>query len=313
MAILVTGGSGFIGSRVVGLLEDKGEQITIFDMVKHESAKKSTSAIVADVNDLNTLSRTLKENDISTVMHLVGLPLVSECEKNPQLSYQLNTLSTQSVVEAMRRADVKKVVFASSACVYGYQKKERVSEQDLPNPDSIYAFHKLLSEAIIKSYHERYGINFVILRPFNVYGVEATYGKDVLSIFIRRVIDRKPLHIMGPNKFRDFIHINDIINAFDKACVSNLSSSTINIGSGVKLSLGQLGAIFKSEIPDVKVIEEKTSDDGTGLYAEITLAKEALGLKPIDPTVGIAQFIKHSVERQWQNLLNQNSSEGSVR
>jgi UDP-glucose 4-epimerase len=197
----------------------------------------------------------------------------------------------------MRKANAKKIVFSSSASVYGYQTKEKVSEEDLPRPDTIYGFHKLLSEQIIKSYKERYGMDFLILRLFNIYGGDPTCKKDVISLFIKRLLDKKPLILMDPNKFRDFVHVEDVAQAFQKACNTNISNEVLNVGSGIKITLRQLVDIFTSVSTNIKVIEKKTSEDGTGLYADVTLAKKLLAFNPKDPNEGLGNYIKQYYDK----------------
>jgi UDP-glucose 4-epimerase len=292
LTVLITGGAGFIGSYVTQFFDENGDHMVLIDKIEHLNNGRNMSSIRADINDLSALEKTMLDHDISTVIHLVGMPHIGECEKNPQLSFQLNTLSTQKIVEAMRKADVKKIIFASSASVYGYQVKEKVREEDLPKPDTVYGFHKLLAEQIIKSYNERYGIGYVILRLFNIYGGDPTKGKDIISLFIRKMLNGEPLILMGENKFRDFIHVKDVAHSFYKVYNSRIKDKTINIGSGVKITFSQLTAIFKIVTPYLKVVVENTTDDGTGMYADITLAKALLGFNIINPIVGIRNHIK---------------------
>jgi len=290
MSILVTGGAGFIGSHIVRTLKQNGRNVIVLDRVNYNY--HDVASIITDVNDLDRLNKIFKSYDFPTVIHLVGLPSIGECEENPQLSFKLNTMSVQNVLEAMRMADVDRIIFASSACVYGYYAKEKVSEKDPPRPDTVYGLHKLFSEELIKMYHAKYGIDFVILRPFNVYGANPKNGKDVISIFIKRMLDGKPLIVKGPNKFRDFIYIDDVAHAFCEACFNNFSNVTVNLGSGIKTSLHQLASIFKSLRSDVEIIEEVTPDDGTGLYADITLAREMFNFTPTALKDGISKILK---------------------
>jgi UDP-glucose 4-epimerase len=290
MTVLVTGGNGFIGFHVVKKLDEKGIPVIVID--KKESSDNYGNLIKVDINDLDALSNIMANNDLQAVIHLVGFPNIGDCEKEPMTSFKLNTLSTQNVVEAMRKTDVEKIVFASSASVYGYQAKGKVSEEEMPRPDTIYGLHKLFSEQIIKSYGEKYGIKFVILRLFNVYGGDPTFRNDVVSLFIKQILNRRPLVLMGPKKFRDFIHIEDVAQAFLMACNSGIENKVFNIGSGVKITLDQLANIFKKVVPSIQVIEKNTPDDGTGIFADITLAKSLLAFNPRDPIEGLRKHIQ---------------------
>jgi len=291
MSILVTGGAGFLGSHVVRTLKQNGEDVIVLDKA---NCNEDVTSIVSDVNDLETLERYMKEYDISTVVHLVGFPHIGMCEKNPHLSFKLNTLSTQNVVEAMRKSDARKIIFASSASVYGYGNKQKVCEEDPPAPDTIYGFHKWLSELIIESYYEVYEVNFVIFRIFNIYGGDPFRRNDVISLFIRNMLERKPLVLIGPDKFRDFIHVEDVALAFQRACNKDVSG-TFNVGSGVKVSLRQLASIFKSISPALQIVEEMAPDDGTGVFADTSLARKLLDFEARDPVLGISEYVKEFV------------------
>ena len=290
MTVLVAGGNGFIGSHVVKKLEEKGIPVIIID--KKESTNDYRNTIKVDINDLDALSDVMVNNNLTAVIHLVGFPNVGDCEKDPLTSFKLNALSTQSLVEAMRKTDVQKIVFASSASVYGYYVKGKASEEETPRPDTTYGLHKLFSEQIIKLYAEKYGIRFVILRLFNVYGGDPTFRSDIVSLFIKQIINRRPLVVMGARKFRDFVHIEDVAEAFFLAYNSGVENKVFNIGSGVRLTIEQLVNIFSNIVPNIQVIEKEAPDDGTGIFADITLAKSLLAFNPRDPIEGLSKHIQ---------------------
>jgi UDP-glucose 4-epimerase len=293
MTVLVTGGSGFIGSHVVKKLDEKGIPVIIVD--KKELSNHHENLINADVNDLDALINIMANNNLTAVIHLVGFPNIGDCEKDPMTSFKLNTLSTQNVIEAMRKTDVEKIIFASSASVYGYQAKGKVSEEEIPRPDTLYGLHKLFSEQIIKSYGEKYGMKFVILRLFNVYGGDPTFRSDVVSLFIKQILNRKPLVLMGAKKYRDFVHIEDVAQAFLMACNSRVENKVFNIGSGVKITLEQLANIFKNVVPNIQVIKKDALDNGTGIFADITLAKSLLAFNSRDPIEGLRKHIQQCI------------------
>jgi len=293
MTVLVIGGSGFIGSHVVKKLDEKGIPVIIVD--KKELSNHHENMINADVNDLEALINIMANNNLTAIIHLVGFPNIGDCEKDPMTSFKLNTLSTQNVVEAMRKTDVEKIIFASSASVYGYQAKGKVSEEEIPRPNTLYGLHKLFSEQIIKSYGEKYGMKFVILRLFNVYGGDPTFRSDVVSLFIKQILNRKPLVLMGAKKYRDFVHIEDVAQAFLMAYNSRVENKVFNIGSGVKITLEQLANIFKNVVPNIQVIKKDTPDDGTGIFADITLAKSLLAFNPRDPIEGLRKHIQQCI------------------
>jgi UDP-glucose 4-epimerase len=290
-AVLVIGGSGFIGSKVVEYLVKNKVDVLSCDIVASNLTVQNLKLIRADILELSSIERIFFEYDIDTVIHLVGLPAIDYCEKNPHFSLLLNALSVHNTLEAMRKADVKKIVFASSAAVYGYHSKVPVKETAPANPTTVYGYHKLIAEHLIKSYHQSYGLNYVTLRLFNVYGGEPEIGKDVISIFIRRATKGLPIVVRGPSKYRDFVHVNDVVNAFMKVALADISNVTINIGTGKMTTLQEIANMVKKCFPKVEVKYEVTPDDGTGLIADVTLAKETLDFSPVDPQKGIYEHI----------------------
>jgi len=291
MTVLVFGGSGFIGSRVVKCLARNNVETLSYDIIVSNLIEENVKWVRADILELSSIERLFFEYDVDTVIHLVGLPAIGYCEKNPHFSFLLNALSIQNTLEAMRKADIEKLVFASSAAVYGYNSKTPVKETSPTKPSTIYGYHKLIAEQMIKSYHDSYGLNYVILRLFNVYGGDPRVGKDVISIFIRNALKREPIVVKGPKKYRDFVHVNDVVDAFMKAVLEDISNVTINIGTGTMMTLQQLADIVKECFPDVEVKYEIPLDDGTGIIADITLAKKVLDFSPRNPKQGIYEYV----------------------
>lgn len=294
MAVLVLGGAGFIGSRVVGLMSEKNLNPISFDLFHSALVEESIKWVKANVLDLSTIERILFEYEVDSIVHLIGLPAIPYCTKNPQLSFLLNVVSVQNTLEAMRKGDVKTIVFASSAAVYGTTKRpKRVNEDSPTKVTTVYGYHKLAAEKLIQMYAENYGIEYVILRLFNVYGGDFSTGKDIISIFIRKALNDEDLQVFGARKFRDFIHIRDVSEAFVKSLEKEVPNNTFCIGSGRKTTLRALAEIFK-EIMGVRVEYKPSVDDGTGIVADISKAKRLLNFSPALPKVGLKEYILSS-------------------
>jgi len=167
-----------------------------------------------------------------------------------------------------------------------------VSERKVPSPNAIYGFHKFVSEELIKAYSVSYGIDFTILRLFNVYGQDPQVGKDVISIFLRQAKKGEQLIVKGKNKYRDFIHVNDTVKAFAGSLSAQTSSRVINVGTGEKMALGELVEILKEVFPKIKVKYQHAADDGTGLIANNELCRKLLHLTPTGPRNGIKEHIR---------------------
>src|SRR5438093_2335237 len=170
MAVLVVGGSGFIGGTVVQSLAKRGVETIGYDLIHTSSADSQKNWIRADILEMQSIERIFFEYSIDSIVHLVGLPAIDYCQKNPHFSFLLNVMSVQNTLEAMRMADIPKIVFASSATVYGSSSEKPLSETDRPHPTTTYGWHKLIAENTIASYAEAYGLQSTILRLFNVYG-----------------------------------------------------------------------------------------------------------------------------------------------
>jgi len=288
---MVIGGSGFIGGRLVEALDKNNMETISYDIIRSNEISERAKWIGANILELASIERIFFEYDVEAIIHLVGLPAIEYCEKNPEFSFLLNVMSVQNALEAMRKTDIKKIVFASSAAVYGYHSERPVQEMDARNPSTIYGYHKLLAEEAIRSYRDSYGLNYVILRLFNVYGGDPHTGKDVISIFLRRALRGEPLMVKGPNKHRDFVHVDDVVQAFVNAASSNLSDMAMNVGSGERTTLRQVAEVIKKSFPQVEIKEEITEDDGTGLQADITLAMSKLGFSPRRSIEGIGEYV----------------------
>ncbi len=278
-------------------LSSKNIDAVCYDLV-HASSNGDDNWIRGDILDRQSIERAVLDHSIDSIVHLVGLPAIDQCQRDPRLSFLLNVISVQNTLEAMRKADNPKIVFASSATVYGNHDDQPKKETDSPRPSTVYGWHKLIAENAIKSYSEAYGITCVILRLFNVYGGDPRIGKEVISIFVNRGLSHEPLMVKGPGKFRDFVHIEDVADAFVTSLTTNHNgSATINIGTGTQTTLKQLALMISSFFPRSKVVLESAPDDGTGLWGNVAVAKERLGFRPRNPMVGIPDHVKRYVEQ----------------
>ncbi len=294
MPIAVLGAEGFIGKHVVSKLALNGFEVLAIDQLPGSQSDKKVVSIQADIFDSKRLEDILRTRKATVVVLLVGLPLVADCERDPALSFRLNVNSTQTVIEAMRRVCVNKIIFASTAAVYGYGHRDPVSESSHLAPNCVYAFHKVIAEQILKTYSERYGMNTILLRLFNVYGGPPS-GKDILSEFIRSAKAHKPIRITGPRKYRDFVHIDDVAEAFLRCCNGRASNLIMNIGSGERLTLSQLARLVGERATRLKIIEEVGPDDGSGVEADISFARRQINFHPTEPLTGIRKFVETSL------------------
>jgi len=299
VAVLVIGGSGFIGSVVVQSLTAKNIEAISYDLIHTESSGPQKNWIRSDILGSQAIERVFFDYDIDSIVHLVGLPAIDYCQKNPHFSFLLNVTSVQNTLEAMRMSDIRKIVFASSATVYGDNCDKPLSEKDPTKPTTVYGWHKLIAEQAIKSYSEAYGIRSTILRLFNVYGGDPKLGKEVISVFIKRAIQDHPITVKGAEKFRDFVHIEDVAEAVTLAVqASGQENLTLNIGTGAKTTLKQVAIIVNSFFPRTKIIVEDAPDDGTGLVANVNAAKSTLQFVARPSKTGISDHVSKFASRE---------------
>ncbi len=266
--IVVTGGHGFIGSHVVNRLIKRGKEVVVVDIKrkpsfhiegKYEFVKKSITD--DDVKEIVLNSE--------GVIHLAAISSVPECEVDTAKAFEVNAVATYQLY---KYAGKKPFVFASSASVYG--NREICSEDDCPEPLSVYGVTKLSAELLI---------NATILRYFNVYGEGQSYRtKAVIPSFFYSILTKKRVIVYGDgNQTRDFIYVGDVVDATIKAFEKNVRG-TFNIGTGKETSIIQLLSHIKSIVGREFDIEFKPQRKGDikRSVADITKSKRILDFSP---------------------------------
>lgn len=267
--IVVTGGLGFIGSHIVDELMISNS-VTIIDNLssgKIENLKnpdnKNITLIQGDLNNLD-LDEILKGKDY--VFHLAALASVPESVEKPLFSNSNNLDATLKLLTACKNNNIKKLVFSSSAAIYGENPNIPLKETEPYMPSSPYAVQKAGSELYLKAFNESYGLNSVSLRYFNVFGPKQNLNSSYAAVipnFIGALLTGKQPVIYGDGKqTRDFIYVKDIVRANILACESDYNG-VVNIASGKGLSVNELYSIIKEVLgSDVepKYEEERLGD-----------------------------------------------------
>src|SRR3989344_2341475 len=218
MKIFVTGGAGFIGSHVSKLLLDQGHQVTVLDNLSHGSKATldpRSTFIEADLQNQKRLEEVLPGHE--AVIHMASLIEVGESVKKPVEFVENNVVGTIKLLEAMKNTGVKKIIFSSSACVYGTPLKLPITENDpLGFQENPYGITKIAMEQFCQVYHNLYGFDVTILRYFNPYGPGELHNPETHAIpnFIKAVLNKEaiPLYWNG-SQTRDFIYIDDLASA----------------------------------------------------------------------------------------------------
>ena len=244
MKSLVTGGAGFIGSNLVEKLLEQGDMVVVVDNESANTHKETywnddAINIQMDVNDPAMKNAV---TGIDRIFHLAADISIQYSIENPVGTYANNVHGLLNVLEIARKQNIKKVVFSSTAAIYGLTDKVCV-ETDTPNPLNPYSVSKLAGEHLMKMYNDLYGIQTVSLRYFNVYGPrQSDTGQyaPVVGIFQKQKAQNSALTIVGDGKqTRDFIHVSDIAAA--NILVSELDVTGVyNVGTGVEYSVNQI-------------------------------------------------------------------------
>ncbi|MBI4837007.1 MAG: NAD-dependent epimerase/dehydratase family protein [Candidatus Portnoybacteria bacterium] len=295
MRCLVTGGAGFIGSHLVDELIKRGNKVIVIDNLsngKKENLNPKAKFYKKDIRNLESVAPHFKGVDF--VFHLAALPRVQFSIEHPIEANDNNINGTLNVLEAAKRARVKRVIFSSSSSIYGDQPKFPYKENMPPNPMSPYALHKYVGELYCKMYSFLHGLETVCLRYFNAYGPRAsTEGAYALvtAIFLKQKKGGKPLTVTGTGKqSRDFTHVFDIVRANILAAQSKKvgSAEVINIGGGNDQRIIKVAKLFGGPIEFIapRIEPQKT-------LADIRLAKKILNWEPkIKFEDGIKQLLK---------------------
>lgn len=252
--VVVTGGAGFIGTHLVRGLAAEGYDVHVVDNLsagKKENVPPEATLHVLDIR--NTAQLTEVCGGAAFICHLAALPQVQYSIEHPEETHDVNVNGTLSVLEAARAAGVRRVVFASSAAVYGDAEAPALDESMPVAPKSPYALHKYIGEEYGKLWHTLYGQEMVSLRFFNVYGpgarAEGAYAL-VTAIFLKRWLAGEPLMITGDGEqTRDFIHVRDIVRAIMIAATHPGvgAGEVCNIGSGVPTSINRIADLYGGE------------------------------------------------------------------
>ena len=262
--VLVTGAAGFIGSHTVDQLLAAGHRVTAVDNFRTgrrtnlQSAERHSGFVLeeCDVAQPGVLEHVVEAARPDAIVHLAALVSVQESVADPALNYRLNVHATHLVAEAARLHRVPRVVFASSAAVYGNAPAGAISEDAPKDPISPYGAAKLASEVLLLGYGASFGFTVRCQRYFNVFGPRqdpASPYSGVISIFDQRYRNRQPVMIYGDGQqTRDFISVHDVARANVLAATrADVRAGVANICTGRATSLLQIAAIFQSHYPAV--------------------------------------------------------------
>ncbi|HAH57972.1 MAG: GDP-mannose 4,6-dehydratase [Lentimicrobium sp.] len=294
-SVLITGAAGFIGSNLSKKMLHKGFRVFGIDnfdgfydpAIKRKAISKlespDFSLFEGDIRDRNFLDEVLKTTQPALVVHLAARAGVRPSIEQPELYYDVNVTGTLTLLEAMRNAGIKDLLFASSSSVYGNNKKVPFSESDaVDNPISPYAATKKAGELLCYTYHHLYNFNIFCLRFFTVYG-PGQRPEMAIQQFGRKIISNEPITLFGDGSTRrDYTFIDDITDGII-ACAHNLKGYEIlNLGNSQTITLIDLVRSIEETLGHKATIkwEPMQAGDVEITYADIDKARQLIGFNP---------------------------------
>ncbi len=312
--ILVAGGAGYIGSHVSKILVNKGYDVIVYDNLSHGYLflAKYGKFILGDVGNKYQLDLVFKNFKIDVVMHFCAFIEVGESVQNPQKYYKNNLRNVITLLETMMENGVNKIIFSSTAAVYGMPDEVPIDEEARKDPINPYGRTKWMTEQILKDYNDAHGLRYVAFRYFNAAGAdpEGELGEahEPETHLIPLVLDavlgiRKSVKIFGtdyPTKdgtcIRDYIHVNDLAEAHIRGVeylLEGNQSNYFNLGNGTGFSVREIidtvKKITKKDFP-VEEVERRPGDPAL-LIAKSEKAKRILGWAP---KYDIEKIISHA-------------------
>ncbi|WP_377887649.1 UDP-glucose 4-epimerase GalE [Alkalihalobacillus sp. R86527] len=331
MAILVTGGAGYIGSHTVMYLKEQGEEVVVLDNLSkgHERAVDGVPFYQADLTDGKVLDHIFTDRDIDSVIHFAASSLVGESVTNPLEYYRNNVTGSHALVSKLVEYEVKYIVFSSTAATYGNPERTPIVESDPTIPTNPYGETKLAIEKMLRWCDEAYGLKSTSLRYFNAAGAdpEGRIGEDhdpeshLIPIVLQAALgQREKVSIFGndyPTKdgtcVRDYIHVLDLAQAHYlalKRMKESNESNIFNLGNGkgftVKEVIDTCRIVTEKEI----VVEDasRRAGDPAVLIASSQKAIKELGWKPVYPE--LQQIVEHAWN--WHQNHPQGYKAGTV-
>ncbi len=305
--VAVTGGAGFIGSHLVDrLISEEPETILVLDNLflgkdsnlELAKSKGQVEMQYIDVADYNQLSPIFDENGVDVVFHLAVIPLPTSFSL-PEWTFEKNVQMTTSILHLQREDKFKTLIAYSSSEAYGTAQKTPMDENHPMRPRTPYAASKAASDLLIESYGLTFGMDYSIVRPFNIYGPrqnEASYAA-VLPITIKRILQGKPPIIYGDGEqTRDYTYVTDAANATIEVYNNKKTrNEVINIASGTQTRIKYLIELISSEMDWTKGIKYSSPRPGDVMchQGDIAKAQKLFGYKPlVTLEEGVPQTVK---------------------
>lgn len=285
--VLVTGGAGFVGSHLAGRLAPENEVVVVDSLESGDRCRVPPGAtfVEADVRDADAMAEAV--TDVDVVFHQAAVVSVAASVDDPKATHGTNVDGTLAVLEAAREADAR-VVLASSAAVYGRPERVPIPESAPKRPQSPYGLEKLAVDHYARLYHDLYGLETVALRYFNVYGPGQRGGdySGVVETFLEQALADDPITVHGAGtQTRDFVHVDDVVDANCRAATTDRVGEAYNVGTGSAVSVRELADLVRDATgSNAEVVHtDPRAGDIERSCADISKARDALGFEPTVP------------------------------
>lgn len=288
MKALVTGGAGFIGSNLCKFLLEEGHGVVIIDNfrsghIENIRSLKGVRCLEGDICDPEIVLGAI--SDVEVIFHLAASVGNQRSIENPIQDSETNVIGTLRILEAARSRGIRKIVYSSSAGIFGELKTLPIKEDHPLEPDSPYGTSKLAAEKMCLAFAKLYDLEAICLRYFNVYGINQRYDAygNAIPIFAHRIIHSRPVTIFDDGEqTRDFVEVNDVVQANYKAALLEGVSGAFNIASGTRVTINHLVNIMGQVSDKTLRIQYGPPRKGDVRHslADISAAQKALGYRP---------------------------------
>src|SRR3954471_10140369 len=284
MKVLVTGGSGFIGSHVVDVLAARRHEPVIFDRVRsRHHARDEVETVLGDATDTDAVAAAMDGCD--AVVHLAAMADVNDVQADPEGAERANGRATLAVLQAARRTGVKRVVYGSTIWVYSDCPETAVDEDTrFVMPGHLYTATKLAGELYCRSYAELYGVDYTILRFGIPYGPRAR-DATVLAAFVTKALAGEPLTVSGDgSQGRRFVYVEDLADGVERALAPEAANRIYNLAGSETTTILELAQTVRELVGDIDIVHtEARSGDFGGKEVSSERALAELGWRPATP------------------------------
>jgi UDP-glucose 4-epimerase len=334
MAILITGGAGYIGSHMVYALADAGEQVVVLDNLSTGfdwAVAKGVPLIIGESGDQMLVAETIRDHGIESIIHFAASIVVPDSVRDPLSYYRNNTVNSRALIECAIKHGVRHFIFSSTAAVYGNPAQIPVQEDSPTQPISPYGWSKLMTEIMLRDASNAHGLKHVILRYFNVAGADpkgrtgqSTNGAThLIKVAVETALGSRPkLNVFGTDYqtpdgtcIRDYIHVSDLVQAHRDALRhlrSGGPSLTLNCGYGHGFSVREvIEAVKRASGVDFKVENTaRREGDPAQIVADATEIRKTLQWQP--RFADLSTIVNHALA--WEReLMARRSAQGANR